>query len=275
MRPAGSPSILDVDVTLIVGPMRTGTTFLARTFDTHPAVEYLGFELTEQWSDWTGLPFGAPGSDDRGCPPLGLREATPSRVARARAGLSAMLRDRVRRTGRAPGMVVLKNPHLWHRIPFVLGVLPHVRIIRTSRDLRGTVASLRRLWDRSLQQHGRVHHLPEGPDWCWDYIPTEEASGYEPDRTFPDGDIRTLAEFIDRVESQLDRTARRMPDRLVASVHHRELVEDFEAVISRLQHALALPSHPLHPPERLDPSRLDEWRQLLSAADIEKLSAWC
>lgn len=255
--------ITELEIVLVVGPMRTGTTFLARLLGSHPRAAYLGFELAEEWSDWTGLPFGAPGADDLTCPPLGPHAATPVRVARVRAGLSTLLDEHVREDDARPDVVVLKNPHLWHRLPFVFAVLPTARVVRTHRSLEPTVASLRRLWDRALSQHDRVHHLPRDPSRCWDFVPRIDADRYDPARTFPGGDVEVLAEFVRRTEDRLDATAARHPDRFVAAVSHEELVRDFDATAAGLARALDLVDGELSPPEPLDPSRLDEWRELL------------
>lgn len=264
--------ITALEIVLVVGPMRTGTTFVARLLGSHPRVAYLGFELAEQWADWTGLPFGAPGADGLVCPPLDQAQATPARIARVRDGLSALLHEHVRTAGTRPDLVVLKNPHLWHRLPFVFAVLPGARVVRTNRALLPTVASLRRLWDRALVQHDRVHHLPRDPTRCWDFVPRAETHAYESSRTFPGGDVEVLAEFVRRTEDRLDATAARRPERFVAAVSQRQLVGDFAATASRLARALDLADAELSPPEPLDPSRLDEWRQLLDRDERSALA---
>ncbi|MBW3658134.1 MAG: sulfotransferase [Actinobacteria bacterium] len=265
-------TIGDADVVVVVGSMRTGTTLVAELLDSHPDVTYLGFELSEEWSDWTGLPWGAPGADDVSCPPVGVAEATPERIAAARDGVTRLLRDAAPTDPDArPGTVVLKNPHVWHRLPFLCAVLPGARVVRTRRDRRATVASLRRLWDRALDQHGRVHHLPEDPDRCWDFVPAADAGAYDPLRTFPGGDVGVLAEFHRRVERCLDRFADDHPGRIVAEVAQEDLVRDFAATTSGLLAALDLPPASLVPPEPLDPDRLDEWRDLLTQDEQERI----
>ena len=264
------PTIADVDVVLVVGPMRTGTTLVAELLASRPDVAYLGFELSEQWAGWTGLPWAAPGADDRTCPALSAAEATPERVTAVREGLTDLLREQVGPAA-PPETVVLKNPHLWHRLPFVAEVLPRPRVVRTRRDRRATVASLRRLWDRSLAQHDHVHHLPRDPDRCWDYVPTGEVHDLDPQRTFPGGDVAVLAEFLDRAEARLDATAKAAPELVDAEVAHEDLVRDLEETATRLQRDLGLDPVPLIPPEPLDPARLDEWRTLLSEDELRRL----
>lgn len=271
----GTAGIAGLDTAVVVGPMRTGTTLVARLLGSHPQAAYLGFELAEQWSAWTGLPFGAPGSDDVACPALGAKDATTERIAAARTGLDRLLREHVGATGRTPGLIVLKNPHFWHRVPFVLRVLPQARIVRTGRDLPATVASLRRLWERSLEQHGRAHHLPRDPDRCWDYVPAAHRHRYAPSRTFPGGRIEVLVEFVQRVERRLDRVERSHGDRFAATVRHGDLVEDFRATSAALQGRLGVPVAVLEPPQPLDPSRLDEWRELLTPAEQSVLAQAC
>lgn len=270
MTPAPT-DILDVDVALVTGPMRTGTTLVARILDSHPRAAYLGFELAEQWADWTGLPFGAPGADDVACPPLDAADATPGRVERARAGLNRLLRRHLADTGARPDLVVLKSPHLWHRLGFVFEVLPQARVVRTRRGLMATVASLERLWERALAQHGRVHHLPSDVSRCWDFVPAAGAGGYDRDRTFPGGRVEVLAEFVDRVENALDQLERRRPGRCATVVSQRHLLFEFDETIRQLQTSLNLPLLALEPPEPLDPARLDEWRELLAPAQRRAL----
>lgn len=276
-------TIDDVRILLVVGPMRSGTTLVARLLDSHPDVIYLGFELAEQWADWTGLPWGAPGADDIACPPLDTDDATPTRVAAARTGLSRLLATRTRAADRPqgegpgtrnpPGTVVLKNPHFWHRLPFICAVLPSARIVRTRRPLLPTVASLRRLWDRSLEQHGRVHHLPQRSDRCWDFVPQDATDRYDPHRTFPGGNPGVLAEFHDRVEGRLDRFAASHRNRIVTQIDHEDLVRRFDQTTAHLLQDVGLPDATLRPPEPLDPQRLDEWRSLLSPAEQTALAA--
>lgn len=260
------PTLADVDIVLIVGPMRTGTTLVAELLDTHPDVVYLGFELSEQWADWTRLPWGAPGSDDRHCPPLATTDATPERVQAVQAGLARRLRMHVG-DGHRPAMVVLKNPHWWHRLPFVTTVLPGARIVRTRRSLLPTAASLQRLWQRSLTQHHRVHHLPIDPTRCWDYVPADEAAGLDPRRTFPGGDPKVLVEFLART----DRTLAATP--AATQVRHEELLTTPDRVLDELQAALGLTARRLTPPEPLDPSRIHEWRRLLDDDDERHMRA--
>lgn len=265
-------TITDLQPVVVVGPMRTGTTLVAELLDTHPDVVYLGFELAEEWAAWTGLPWGAPGADDIGCPPLDADAATPARAESVRAGLTALLRDRI---GDAPWprTVVLKSPHFWHRLDFLTAVLPRARIVRTRRGLLPTVASLRRLWDRGLDQHGRVHHLPVDPSRCWDYVPRSEADGYDPDRTFPGGRVPVLAEFCHRVDDALDHLAARAPERVATVLSHEELVTDPVAATGRLQRCLGLPVRELVPPKPLDPDRLEEWRALLGTDERRRVLA--
>lgn len=259
-------TIATTDIVLVVGPMRTGTTLVARLLDTHPDVAYLGFELAEEWAEWTGLPWGAPGADDVACPPYGAEAATPERIASVRSGLAGLVR---RRTdgGTWPGTVVLKSPHFWHRLPLLCALLPRTRIVRTRRGLLPTVASLRRLWDRSLEQHDRVHHLPLDPGRCWDFVPAADADDLDPARTFPGGDVRVLAEFCRRVESELDAFASSHPGRMATELHQESVVSDFDVMTRHLQRALRLPVVELTPPHPLDPGRNEEWRTLLSETE--------
>lgn len=250
------PILADVDIVLVVGPMRTGTTLVAELLDTHPDVVYLGFELSEQWGAWTGLPWGAPGADDRHCPPLEAADATPERVQAVRTGLAGRLREQVG-DGPWPTTVVLKNPHWWHRLTFVTAVLPGARIVRTRRGLLPSVASLQRLWQRSLTQHHRVHHLPTDPTHCWDYVPADRAGGLDPRRTFPGGDLEVLVEFLARTERALAATP------VTTEVRHEELLTTPDRVLDEVQAAVGLRARRLTPPEPLDPSRIDEWRHLL------------
>lgn len=254
---------------VVVGTFRSASTLVAELLGSRDEHHYVGFELSEQISDATGVPFAAPGSDDRTCPALGPRDATP---AQARS-LRELVVQRARCEGAPPGVrPVVKNPHLWHRLGWLRALLPEVRIVATVRDLRPTVASLKVLWQRAVRDHDHLHHLPPQPDRCWDYVPPREAAGYDPRRTFPGGDIGVLAEFWLRANRRLAGSAER--GAIAAVVRHERTLEDPDATMEQLQRRLGLDPVHLDPPEPIEPGRQEEWHGRLTPGEHGALDAF-
>lgn len=257
------------DPIVVVGTFRSASTLVAELLGSRPDRHYLGFELSEQMSEATGVPFAAPGADDRRCPALDRDDATPSQSV----ALGQLLRDRADEEGVGPAQrLVVKNPHLWHRLGWIRALLPSCRVVVTVRDLRPTVASLKVLWERSLDQHGHVHHLPEQDDRCWDYLPRSQRGGFDPRRTFPGGDVTVLAEFWLRANSRLADAVRR--GAVEAVVRHEDTLATPELTSARLQRDLGLEPTPIHAPEPIEPARQSQWRDRLTASERAALEGF-
>lgn len=254
------------DPIIIVGTFRSASTLVAELLGSREDCHYLWFELSEEISRATGVPFAAPDSDDLLCPQLTCDDATDEQAHAMRR----LLRARCERDDVEPGAhLVIKNPHLWHRLGWVRTLLPHARLIVTVRDLHPTVASLKILWQRSLRQHAHMHHLPEDPDRCWDYVAPEESHRFPSDRIFPGGSVEVLAEFWLRANRRL--AAAVETGQVVAVVRHERTLADPDRAAHRLQRALGLDPVSLHPSEPIEPERQDEWRDRLDPAEHRAL----
>lgn len=254
------------DPIIIVGTFRSASTLVAELLGSREDCHYLWFELSEEISRATGVPFGAPDSDDLRCPPLTSADATDEQAHAVRQ----LLHDRCERDGVEPGThLVVKNPHLWHRLGWVRALLPHACLVVTVRDLRPTVASLKVLWQRSLRQHAHMHHLPEDPARCWDYVAPEQSHRFASDRTFPGGNVEVLAEFWLRANRRLAVAVD--AGRVTAVVRHERTLADPDRVARQLQRTLGLDLARLHPPEPIEPERQGEWRDRLEPAEHRAL----
>lgn len=254
------------DPIIIVGTFRSASTLVAELLGSREDCHYLWFELSEEISRATGVPFGAPGPDDLLCPPLTSDDADDEQAY----ALRQFLRDRCELDGVEPGArLVIKNPHLWHRLGWVRALLPGARLVVTVRDLRPTVASLKVLWQRSLRQHARMHHLPEDPERCWDYVVPEESDRFAPVRLFPGGNVEVLAEFWLRANRRL--AAAVEAGRVTAVVRHERTLADPHRAASELQRTLGLDPARLRPPEPIEPRRQQEWRDRLEPAEHRAL----
>jgi hypothetical protein len=167
-------------------------------------------------------------------------------------------------------VLVLKNPHLWHRLPYLRAVLPGVRFVRCRRDPVQLVASLRRLFRRSQRGYGVVHHLPVDPTHCWDLTPVAEQGGLDPARCFPGGDLEVLVDYVVRVDARLDAELEGAGDH-VATVDHDDIVSDLDAVVQRLQTTLDLAPTGLRPPAPVDPGRTEDHLDLLDEDQRERV----
>lgn len=263
MRTLTAPPIV------VVGTFRSASTLVAELLGDRRDIHYVGFELSEQISDATGAPFAAPGSDDRTCPSLGTEDATAAQAHRMREMLARRARDEGAPDG---ARLVVKNPHLWHRLGWIRALLPGSQLVATVRDLRPTVASLKILWQRSLRDHEHLHHLPEDEDRCWDYVPPDEVRNYDPARTFPGGDVRVLAEFWLRANRRLAEAADL--GQLAAVARHEHTLNEPDAAARELQRELGLEPRELDAPEPIDPTRQEEWRQRLTRDEHDVLEDW-
>lgn len=160
---------------------------------------------------------------------------------------------------------MIENPHLWHRLGSIRSLLPSCQVVVTVRDLRPTVASLKILWQRSLRQHGHLHHLPEEDDSCWDYLPRSAPRPADERRTFPGGGVSVLAEFWLRANRRLADVAGR--GEVDAIVRHEDTLEAPGRTSEQLQCDLGLDPVPLRAPEPIEPHRQAEWRGRLTAAE--------
>lgn len=114
-----------MDIGLIIGCARSGTSILGELVAAHPGVQYF-FEVHRVWE------IGGPGPDDSHR--LTAADATPEVVAAIRGWFE----------GESDGrMIVEKCPRNAVRVPYLRAILPEARIIHVVRDGRDTACSLR------------------------------------------------------------------------------------------------------------------------------------
>ena len=239
----------------LVGTVRSGTTYFARCVADHPQVVNAGFELSKEWHELAGVEIATPGLPCTHCPPAG-----PEAVA----GREEQVRDGFARLHRAKGgwsgtRLFNKSPHLWNKLPLVRALFPDAVLLVTSRDLRSTVASTRRLWEKMEKDWGVKHYLPEDPEACW------SLEGPDPARLFPGGDAAVLAEYWLRVYETIEREAGAFLAAL--PVRHQAFVNDPPGLLRRMEQAAGLRSATYPRLAEMQSDRNRRWPQILTAAE--------
>lgn len=214
-----SPPLLRRPI-FLVGTVRSGTTFFAQCLADHPQVINAGFELSREWFELAGIEMAAPGLPCAYCPPAGAT-AVAGRLAEVRAGFARL---HLTKGGSSGTRFFNKSPHLWNKLPLLQTLFPDAVLLITSRDLRSTVASTKRLWEKMAADWGVRHYLPEGPRDCWSCVPPAPEEGLDPCRLFPGGSAAVLAEYWLRVYETIEREAGAFGS--VLPVRHQDFVDD-------------------------------------------------
>ncbi|MFL6200255.1 MAG: sulfotransferase family protein [Thermoanaerobaculia bacterium] len=212
----------------LLGTVRSGTTYFARCVGDHPQVINAGFELSKEWHELTGVEIATPGLPCVHCPPAGP-EAVAGREAQVREGFARLHSVK---GGWSGTRLFNKSPHLWNKLPLVRALFPDAVLLVTSRDLRSTVASTKRLWEKMEKDWGVKHYLPEDTEACW------SVQGPDPARLFPGGDAAVLAEYWLRVYEGIEREAGGF--QTVLPVRHQAFVEDPLGVLRAVERAAGL-----------------------------------
>lgn len=239
----------------LVGTVRSGTTFFARCVADHPQVINAGFELSKEWHELAGVEIAAPGLPCAHCPPAGP-EAVAGREDEVREGFARL---HMAKGGGSGTRLFNKSPHLWNKLPLVRALFPDAVLLVTSRDLRSTVASSKRLWEKMEKDWGMTHYLPEDPETCW------SREGADPARLFPGGDAAVLAEYWLRVYETIEREAGAFQAAL--PVRHQELVDDPHGLLRRMEQAAGLRSAAYPRLAEMQSDRNRRWPQILTAAE--------
>ena len=181
--------------------------------------------------------------------------------------------------GKAEGAAFLnKNPHLCNKLPLVKALFPDARFIWISRDLPQVVASVERLFADVCRRQQTWHWWPFPLEMtrsrCWNaFYSADSRPAVSPDRIFPGGDIRYIAEYwLESNRAVLD-----FFNRLPAE-SHIEVAE--EALLADPVKELAVLAAKLEIPfvEReqmgngVDLSRNYQWRGLLDEIQLGVLS---
>jgi hypothetical protein len=169
----------------VVGTMRGGTTLLAKYLGVHPDVCYVGFELNRAWREIGKIDFAVTGNGASTCPPLGRGEATPERIRELRDGFGDIFE--YEKNGGRQVRLLIKNPHFCNKLPFLHAVFPDTTLVISSRDIRSSVASIKRFWQQAHESHGTRYYLPHDPTFCWTISPPASLEGCPRDRTLNTG----------------------------------------------------------------------------------------
>ena len=180
--------------------------------------------------------------------------------------------------GKAEGAAFLnKNAHLCNKLPLVKALFPDARFIWISRDLPQVVASLERLFVDVYRRQQTWHWWPFASETtryrCWNaFYSADSRPTVPPERIFPGGNIRFIAEYwLESNRAVFDFFNRLPPE------SHIEVAE--EAVLADPVKELAVLAAKLKIPfiEReqmgngVDPARNDQWHGLLAKPQLEVL----
>jgi hypothetical protein len=239
----------------LVGTVRSGTTYFARCVGDHPQVINAGFELSKQWHELAGIEIATPGLSCVHCPPAGP-EAVAGREEQVRAGFA---RFHMIKGGWGGTRLFNPSPHLWNKLPLVRALFPDAILLVSSRDVRSTVASTKRLWEKIEKDWGMKHYLPEDPDACW------STEGPDPARLFPGGDAAVLAEYWLRVYETVAREAHSFG--AVVPVRHQDFVDDPQGLLRKVEQAAGLRAASYPRLAEMKRDRITRWPQILTAEE--------
>ncbi len=246
----------------LVGTVRSGTTYFARCVEDHPQVINAGFELSKEWHELAGIEIATPGLSCAHCPPAGP-EAVAGREDQVRDGFAQL---HAAKGGWSGTRFFNKSPHLWNKLPLVRALFPDAVLLVTSRDLRSTVASAKRLWEKMEKDWGMKHYLPEDPDACW------SADGPDPARLFPGGDAAVIAEYWLRVYETIEREAGAFDS--VIAVRHQAFVTDPLGLLREVEETAGLREADYPGLAEVMKDRNQRWRSILDEREQESLEAF-
>jgi hypothetical protein len=245
----------------LVGTVRSGTTYFARCVADHPQVINAGFELSREWHDLAGIEIATPGLPCANCPPAGP-EAVAGRMDEVRDGFARL---HLAKGGWSGTRLFNKSPHLWNKLQLVRALFPDAILLVTSRDLRSTVASTKRLWEKMEKDWQVRHYLPEDPEACWSCVPNHSDAA----RLFPGGDVAVLAEYWLRVYERIEAEARAFGT--VVSVRHEAFVADPMGVLREVERAAGLRAAAYPRLADLQTDRNRRWPQILTPEEQRSL----
>ena len=262
----------------VVGTMRSGTTLLAELLGRSPHLAHCGFELKDLWSGKAGVSMASPKTRDLTCPECDAARLRPG-MAQA---LSSAFRERMAACeAKACGAVLLnKNPHLCNKLPLVDAMFPDARFIWIHRQLPQVVASLKRLFGDVHRRQATWHWWPQ-PDAqvrarCWNTAFAEKPpAGVPPERVFPGGDVRFLAEYWLESNLAVKRFFAELPSVRGTAVQEEKLLVAADAELARIHAWLELPA-PADPVAagELDGTRNSRWQGDLDADESASLDGF-
>lgn len=250
----------------LIGTVRSGKTSFAKWLGKNPRIMYLGYELTTEWCELAEIEIARTDNNRTVCPPYTDREVTETLCNRVRNGFAEI---RTQNGGSHFTRLLDDNPHLWNKLPFVRKIFPEAALIIISRDLRNTVASMKRLWINGNKNSGKKYYFPRNPEHCWGVIPPTSSDEKEDSRIFPGGDVAVLAEFWLNTYEMIDRTIEGFTS--VLFVKHREFISHPHRILAEIYKTLGVPSIRISFPKGLDGFRNERWKEILTPQEQEKL----
>jgi len=152
-------------------------------------------------------------------------------------------------------------------------VFPDACLVVAARDIRSTVASLKRLWESNYRKLGVRFYLPEDSGYCWSVSPPASARDWPAERTFPGGKVSVLAEYWLRTYEIIDRTVAGFDAAVL--VKHGEFIRDPEQSLRRMFRELGLgDDFETELPVQIDVTRNERWRDTLTSGESDELEAF-
>jgi hypothetical protein len=260
----------------IVGAMRSGTTLLAEMLSRSVHIAHCPFELKDVWSQVGGVPMASPKTRDFQCPECsandlwaGQREALTERFLQRIAACD----------GKVAGATFLnKNPHLSNKLPLVEALFPDARFVWIFRDLPQVVTSVRRLFTDVCQRRETWHWWPYPSETtrnrCWNaFYSVDSRPDISPDRIFPGGDVRFIAEYWLECNRAISGFVKRLPPACQMELDEEAMLIDPGKELAVLAAKLEIPSIDCDlVRDTVDLSRNDQWRDLLDENELEVLT---
>lgn len=256
--------------------MRSGTTMLAEMLGQSPYIAHCPFELKDIWSQVAGVSMASPKTRDSTCPEC---SADDIRTGQREALTEAFRRRMAACNGKTEGAMFLnKNPHLCNKLPLVKALFPDARFIWISRDLPQVVASVERLFADVCRRQLTWHWWPFASETvrsrCWNAFYSADAHPeISPQRIFPGGDMRFIAEYWLESNRAVFDFVNRLPPECHIEVAEEAVLADPVKELAVLAAKLEIPLNEREQMrDRVDISRNDQWRGLLDDLQIEVLS---
>ncbi|USK52295.1 sulfotransferase [Bacillus sp. CMF12] len=255
----------------LVGCMRSGTTMYAGLLGSHPNIIHCPFELRRVWSREAGVPMAAPKTFDYKCPHLTEKDVKPGqREKLARAFLKEMRKNKENKKINN-SLFLNKNPHLGNKLPFVNELFPDAKFIWIYRDMPSVTASLKRILNRDV-----IHYWPKkiNPETvrCWECFFNGIPIHADPERCFPGGDIKYIAEYWYETNQAISNFSKSIPSDRIFLIKEEELVAQPEKIYANCLEFLSLPAVlPMSLLKEINPNRNELWSKRLNKEELNSL----
>lgn len=268
---------------VIVGCMRSGTTFLFRLLQEHPQlIPTVGppdGENTLFWAQTAGASIsGFYKPSNMG--PIGGTWCNCMRAADANEGVAERVNAEL--LAGYPGLrakgrrLLSKNPHLSNKLGFLKELFPDIHLIHIVRNPYAVVASLQKMFRRFERLEVL---LPSAPESCFGLLPRrgkaapfrEAVGGSE---RYIDGEcssVRALANYWLNTNDFVVQQLQELGEVGYTCIRYEDLCCDMMMQAARLVSEMELsPKHKWK--ARVDSSAMGSWRRSLSKRDIALVS---